>query len=53
MFIRMIGEFGVQDEAGQDCTPRGAKARALLALLARTPDPVVVDLGCGPSMMRK
>jgi hypothetical protein len=37
MFIRMIGEFGVQDEAGQDCTPRGAKARALLALLARTP----------------
>ncbi len=33
----MIGEFEVRDEAGQDRTPRGAKARALLALLARTP----------------
>ena len=37
MFIRMIGVFEVRDEAGQDRTPRGAKARALLALLARTP----------------
>lgn len=37
MFIQMIGEFEVRDEAGQDRTPRGAKARALLALLARTP----------------
>lgn len=33
----MIGEFEVRDAAGQDRTPRGAKARALLALLARTP----------------
>lgn len=37
MFIRMIGVFEVRDEAGQDCTPRGAKSRALLAMLARTP----------------
>ncbi|MBL9073717.1 hypothetical protein [Tabrizicola sp.] len=37
MFIRMIGVFEVRDEAGKDRTPRGAKARALLALLARTP----------------
>ncbi len=37
MFIRMIGVFEVRDEAGQDRTPRGAKARALLAMLARTP----------------
>jgi hypothetical protein len=37
MFIRMIGVFEVQDEAGRDCTPRGAKSRALLAMLAQTP----------------
>lgn len=37
MFIRMIGVFEVRDDTGQDRTPRGAKARALLALLARTP----------------
>lgn len=37
MFIRMIGVFEVRDEAGEDRTPRGAKARALLALLAQTP----------------
>lgn len=37
MFIRMIGVFEVRDEAGQDRTPRGAKARALLAMLACTP----------------
>jgi len=36
MFIRMIGVFEVRDEAGQDLTPRGAKARALLAMLACT-----------------
>jgi DNA-binding SARP family transcriptional activator len=36
MFIRMIGVFEVRDEAGRDHTPRGAKARALLALLCRT-----------------
>lgn len=37
MFIRMIGVFEVRDEAGQDRTPRGSKARALLAMLCRTP----------------
>lgn len=37
MFIRMIGMFEVRDDDGHDRTPRGAKARALLALLAQTP----------------
>jgi hypothetical protein len=37
MLIRMIGMFELQDEAGRDCTPRGAKSRALLAMLAQTP----------------
>ncbi|KAM3107485.1 AfsR/SARP family transcriptional regulator [Phormidesmis sp. 146-33] len=37
MYIRMIGEFEVRSEAGHELTPRGAKSRALLALLARTP----------------
>lgn len=37
MFIRMIGEFEVRGAADLDLTPRGAKSRALLALLARTP----------------
>jgi hypothetical protein len=36
MFIRMIGVFTVQDETGRDLTPRGAKSRALLAMLCRT-----------------
>lgn len=36
MFIRMIGVFEVRDETGLDRTPRGAKARALLAMLACT-----------------
>jgi hypothetical protein len=37
MFIRLIGQFQVHDIMGQDFTPRGAKARALLALLCQTP----------------
>lgn len=37
MFIRMVGMFEVQDEAGRDHTPRGSKARALLAMLCQTP----------------
>lgn len=37
MFIRLIGVFEVRDAAGVDRTPRGAKARALLAMLSRTP----------------
>lgn len=38
MFIRLIGVFEVRDGAGRDCTPRGAKARALLAMLCQTAD---------------
>lgn len=38
MFIRLVGLFQVLDTAGMDYTPRGAKARALLAMLCRTED---------------
>lgn len=38
MFIRLIGQFQVLDSSGRDLTPRGAKARALIAILSRTPD---------------
>ncbi len=38
MFIRLVGQFQVQDASGVDHTPRGAKARALMAMLCRTPD---------------
>jgi DNA-binding SARP family transcriptional activator len=38
MFIRLIGGFQVLDASGRDCTPRGAKSRALLAMLCQTPD---------------
>ncbi|MEM8851688.1 MAG: hypothetical protein AAGE03_16855 [Pseudomonadota bacterium] len=38
MFVRLIGDFRVTTSAGQDVTPTSAKARALLAILARTPD---------------
>jgi hypothetical protein len=38
MFIRLVGVFEVRDEDGRDCTPRGAKARAILAMLCQTPD---------------
>ncbi|MFM7446239.1 MAG: hypothetical protein ACKO2N_20480 [Tabrizicola sp.] len=37
MFIRLMGQFQVQDTTGQDFTPRSAKARAILALLCQTP----------------
>lgn len=37
MFIRLMGQFQVQDAVGQDFTPRSAKARAILALLCQTP----------------
>lgn len=37
MFIRLVGQFRVEDETGRDHTPRGAKARAILALLSQTP----------------
>jgi hypothetical protein len=38
MFIRLVGLFEVRDDLGQDRTPRGTKARALLAMLCQTPD---------------
>ncbi|MFZ1481264.1 MAG: tetratricopeptide repeat protein [Paracoccaceae bacterium] len=38
MFIRLVGVFQVLDDAGLDCTPRGAKTRAILAVLCQTPD---------------
>ena len=38
MFIRLVGVFEVRDDEGRDCTPRGAKARAILAMLCQTPD---------------
>jgi tetratricopeptide (TPR) repeat protein len=38
MFIRLVGVFEVRDAGGRDCTPRGAKARAILAMLCQTPD---------------
>lgn len=38
MFIRLVGVFEVRDGLGRDCTPRGAKARALLAMLCQTPE---------------
>ena len=31
MFIRLMGQFQVQDIMGRDFTPRGAKARAILS----------------------
>ncbi|MHA6325307.1 hypothetical protein [Roseivivax sp. CAU 1753] len=34
--IQLIGEFRVCDAEGCDCTPSSARARALLAILART-----------------
>ena len=38
MFIQLVGLFQVLDGSGMDYTPRGSKARAMLAMLARTPD---------------
>ncbi|MCX7287418.1 MAG: hypothetical protein NTW20_07600 [Rhodobacterales bacterium] len=38
MHIRLVGVFEVRDDDGRDCTPRGAKARAILAMLCQTPD---------------
>jgi DNA-binding SARP family transcriptional activator len=38
MHIRLVGVFEVRDDRGRDCTPRGAKARAILAMLCQTPD---------------
>ncbi len=38
MKVRLLGVFEIRDPAGRDCTPRGAKARALVAMLCQTPD---------------
>lgn len=38
MHIRLVGVFEVRGQDGRDCTPRGAKARAILAMLCQTPD---------------
>jgi DNA-binding SARP family transcriptional activator len=38
MIIRLVGVFEVRDDGGRLCTPRGAKARAILAMLCQTPD---------------
>jgi hypothetical protein len=38
MFIRLMGQFQVLDGEGRDHSPRGAKSRALLAMLCRTED---------------
>ncbi len=38
MKVRLLGVFEIRDSTGRDCTPRGAKARALVAMLCQTPD---------------
>lgn len=38
MRLRLIGTTELRDGTGRDCTPRSAKARAILALLARVPE---------------
>lgn len=36
--LRLVGAISLHDGNGNDCTPRGAKARGIIALLALTPD---------------
>ena len=38
MFIRLVGVLEVRDDEGRLCTPRGAKAQAILAMLSQAPD---------------
>lgn len=38
MRLQLIGTTELRDATGRDCTPRSAKARAILALLARVPE---------------
>jgi tetratricopeptide (TPR) repeat protein len=38
MKLTLVGTFSLRDGDGRDLTPRGAKARAMLAMLCRTPD---------------
>ncbi len=37
MFVHLVGDFRVVDDDGVNRTPRAAKARAVIAILARTP----------------
>jgi tetratricopeptide (TPR) repeat protein len=36
--VRLVGVLSLQDETGRDCTPRGAKARGIISLLALAPE---------------
>jgi tetratricopeptide (TPR) repeat protein len=36
--IKLLGPFRIQNGAGEDCTPRGRKACALVAMLALSPE---------------
>ncbi len=38
IFVQLVGVLSVRDGSGRDCTPRGAKARGLIALLCLSPD---------------
>ncbi|MBS0565715.1 MAG: tetratricopeptide repeat protein [Proteobacteria bacterium] len=38
LYARLVGILSLRDARGRDCTPRGAKTRGLVALLALTPD---------------
>lgn len=38
LFVRLVGILALRDKHGRDCTPRGAKTRGLVGLLALTPD---------------
>lgn len=38
ILVRLVGGFEVRDSLGRDRTPRGAKARGVLALLCLTPE---------------
>ena len=33
IFVRLVGALAISDANGRDCTPRGGKARGLIALL--------------------
>src|SRR3954447_21499966 len=38
LLIQLIGTFQVRSSTGQDCTPRGRKSCALIAMLALSPE---------------
>ena len=38
IFVRLVGALAISDANGRDCTPRGGKARGLIALLCLSPD---------------